>query len=64
MNYYNSATHGVCGWPRPVLGTDRCSCGLTVRRTSSGWDHFVASEPEWMRRKREIGLPAKELTLS
>ena len=21
-------------------------------------------EPEWMRRKREIGLPAKELTLS
>jgi hypothetical protein len=21
-------------------------------------------EPEWMRRKREIGLPAKEMTLS
>jgi len=24
----------------------------------------TTKEPEWMRRKREIGLPAKELTLS
>jgi hypothetical protein len=26
--------------------------------------HRARREPEWMRRKREIGLPAKEMTLA
>ena len=54
MNTYDPATHGVCGYPRPVLARasyadlqndrGRCACGLEVRLVEGEWTHYVEGE--------------------